>query len=116
MTPVYAPAAYVAGPVTLQAGVVSSLLDLIQVQLQTNCAGTCVEFMLQADPTNSSAISVGAANSLNGPLTSTNYGYKLAPGSAPRIYRSTYPGASAPLGELQVLSIASAILHVEAIF
>lgn len=113
MTPGYAPAPYVAGNVTLPAGVVANLLELIQDQIQANCPGTAVEFMIQADPANGGAVSFGAASQLGGPLSGTNYAYKLSPTSPPRVYRSSYPGTSTPIGELQVLATTAAVLHVE---
>jgi len=107
------PASYVAGSVTIAAGVVSNLLDLIQQQLTPNCPGSAMELTIWADPGNSGSITVGAANTLNGPLSASNYAYRLTPTGQPRVYRSTFPGNSTPLGELQVLATNQAILHVE---
>lgn len=107
------PASYVAGSVTLPAGQVANLLDLIQQQLAPNCPGSATEFLIAADASNAGSVTVGAASALNGPLSPTNYAYKLTANSAPRIYRSTYPGSSTPIGELQVLATNQAVLHVE---
>lgn len=107
------PAPYVGGTIDLDPGVVSNLLDLIQTRLQKNCPGSATELQLWADGANFGAISVGSASQLAGPLSDTNYAYKLTPTSGPRIYRSTYPGASVPIGDLQVLAASAAKLHVE---
>lgn len=107
------PAPYVGGTIELEAGVVGNLLQLIQTQLQRNCPGSATELQLWADPTNFGSISVGSASQLGGPLTATNCAYRLTPTSGPRLYRSTYPGASIPLGDLQVRATGAARLHVE---
>lgn len=107
------PAAYVAGAISVPAGVVSNVLTLIQAQLAPNCPGTAVEFQIGPDPGNSGSVSVGAFSQLNGPLSATNYAYRLTPTGLPRIYRSTYPGSSTPIGDLQVWAAAAAVLHVE---
>jgi hypothetical protein len=106
------PAAYVAGSVWVPAQV-ANLLELIQQQLAPNCPGTAVEFVIAADEGNADPVLVGAASSLGGPLTQDNYAFKLTASSPPRIYRSTYPGTSTPIGELQVLAASSSVLHVE---
>src|SRR5215467_3672210 len=107
------PASYVAGRVTLEAGKVENLLELIQKQLAANCPGSATELSLWAGAGNTGSISVGAVSFIGGPLTSTNCAYRLTPSSAPRVYRSTFPGNSTPLGELQVLATSAAVLHVE---
>jgi len=107
------PAPYVSGIVDLQPGVVLNLLELIQNKLQKNCPGSATELQLWADFSNLGAISVGSYNQLGGPLTSTNCAYRLTPTGGPRIYRSTYPGGSVPIGDLQVLAANPAKLHVE---
>lgn len=109
----YLPAAYVAGSISVPAGAVANLLTLIQAQLAANCPGTAVEFLIAADPGNSGSIAVGAASALQGPLSDTNYAYKLTASSPPRLYRSSFPGTSTPIGELQVFAASPAILHVE---
>ena len=113
MTPT---ASYVAGKIDLTAGVVGNLLDMIRDPINginPNCPGSATEFTLRADPANAGAIAVGAASPVGGPLSATNYAYLLTATSPPRIYRSTYPGNSTPLGDLQVLASSAAILHVE---
>jgi hypothetical protein len=114
MTPSAAvPPSYVAGAITVPAGVVSNLLSLIQAQIAPNCPGTATEFLIAADAGNAGAVSVGAASLVSGALSSTNYAYRLTPASPPRVYRSTYPGSNTLIGEMQVLSAAAAVLHVE---
>ena len=56
---------------------------------------------------------MGAASPIGGALSDTNYAYKLTATSPTRVYRSTYPGNSTPLGALQVLAASAAVLHVE---
>ena len=107
------PAPYVGGTISLDAGVVSGLLNLIQKDLAKNCPGSCTELQLWADANNFGSIMVGSYSQLAGPLSATNYAYKLTPTSGPRVYRSTYPGQSVPLGDLQVLAASAATLHVE---
>jgi hypothetical protein len=97
----------------LTATLVQNLLTLIQQQIAGNCPGSATELQLWADAANTGSISVGAAGNISGPLSATNYAYQLTPTGGPRIYRSTYPGASVPIGELQVLAGAAAVLHVE---
>lgn len=103
------PAPYVGGSVVVPAGQPTSLLGLIQQQLQPNCPGSSAELVISADE----AIYVGSASALGGPLSATNYAYELTPGAAPRIYRSSFPGNSTPLADLQVFAAAAATLHVE---
>lgn len=107
------PAPYVSGVIDLDPGVVQNLLDLIQNKLQKNCPGSATELQLWADASNFGSISVGAYSQLGGPLTATNCAYTLTPTGGPRIYRSTYPGSSVPIGDLQVLAASAAKLHVE---
>jgi len=107
------PAAYVGGTVTLPAGTVANLLTLIQDQLAANCPGTAVELQISAGAGNSGSIAVGAASQISGPLTQTNFAYKLTPSSPPRIYRSTYPGNSVPLGDIQVFATSTNTLNIE---
>lgn len=106
------PAPYVAGSVWVPAQV-ANLLELIQQQLAPNCPGTAVEFVIAADEGNADPVLVGAASALGGPLTEENYAFKLTAAGPPRIYRSTYPGTSTPIGELQVLAASASMLHVE---
>lgn len=107
------PAPYVAGRITLTPNVVANVLDLIQAQLAYNCPGAASEFMIAADASNTGSVNVGAAGQLSGPLSVTNYAYRLTPTGTPRFYRASYPGNYTPLGELQVLATSPAILHVE---
>lgn len=109
--PLVAPA-YTAGTITITGGVVTNLLAAIQAQLEPNQSGAALGITLTADQSNAGIVYVGAASTLGGPLTSTNYGYSLNPtGSS---YRNT-PGAgfSAPVGQIQLLSPSNATLHVE---
>lgn len=103
------PASYVSGSVFVPAGDVWSLLYLIQKQLSPNCPGSSVEFALSSDD----EVLVGGASTLGGPLSASNYGYKLTPDGPPRVYRASYPGGNTPVGELQVLAAAGGYLHVE---
>lgn len=112
MTP-SVPAPYVGGTITLAPGVVTNLLDLIQNNLQRNCPGSATELQLWADASNFGAINVGSYSQLGGALSVDNYAYQLTPASGPRIYRSTYPGSSVPIGDLQVMAASAAKLHVE---
>ena len=107
------PAPYVSGTIDLEAGVVANLLELMQTKLQYNSPGSATELLLEADSTNFGSIMMGSASQIGGPLSATNYAYKLTPSGGPRIYRSTYPGNSIPIGDLQVLSASAAKLHVE---
>lgn len=107
------PAPYVGGTIELEPGVVSNLLDLIQNKLQKNCPGSAAELQLWADSGNFGAISVGSASQLGGALSANNYAYQLTPTSGPRIYRSTFPGSSVPIGDLQVLAQSGGKLHIE---
>jgi len=106
------PVPYVAGRITLVANQVASLLTLIQQHLEAGCPGAAVEVALTADAGNAGNVYLGAYSHLGGPLTATNWGYELKPGDV-RVYRSTYPGSSTPLGALQVLAASAAHLHVE---
>jgi|SRR5215467_6576307 len=107
------PAPYVSGTLQLEPGVVWNLLELIQNHLQKNCPGSATELRLEADPANFGSIYVGSASQLGGPLTGQNCGYRLTPTSGPRVYRSTYPGSSVPLGDLQVRCQSGCGLRVE---
>ena len=109
------PAGYVAGSITLAANTVANVLALIQAQLAPNCPGTAVEFQISGDAANTQPVMAGAASSLGGPLSATNWAYELKPGCTARGYRSAYPGTSTPIGELQVFSTAAAVLHVEVV-
>lgn len=107
------PAPYVGGTIGLEPGVVWNLLELIQNKLQRNCPGSATELQLWADAGNFGSINVGSYSQLGGALSADNYAYKLTPTSGPRIYRSTYPGSSVPIGDLQVMAASAAKLHVE---
>lgn len=106
------PPPYVAGRVLLAANTVVSLLELVQRQLEPNCPGAAVEVALTADVNNPGSVYLGAHSYLAGPLTATNWGYELRPGDV-RVYQSTYPGSSTPLGALQILATSQSWLHVE---
>ena len=105
------PAPYVAGTVVVPPGEPFSLLALIQQQLTLACPGSSLELRLSADQ----SIFVGSASNIGGPLSDTNYGYELIPGDPPRIYRSSFPGQSTPIGDLEVFATGSASLHVEVV-
>jgi|SRR5215471_1446470 len=107
------PAPYVSGVIQLEPGVVQNLLELIQNKLQKNCPGAATELRLEADQANFGSIFVGAASQIGGPLTEQNCAYQLTPTGGPRIYRSTYPGSSVPIGDLQVRCTAGCALRVE---
>jgi hypothetical protein len=107
------PAPYVPGNVYVPAGVPTSLMSLIQTWLSPNCPGSAVEFQISADASNADSIFVGGASILGGPLSATNYAYELTSTSPPRLYRSTYPGGSGAIGEIQVFSASASVLHVE---
>ena len=109
------PAPYVAGTITLRPGEVSNLLELIQEQLAENCPGSAAELKIWAGPGNMGSVSIGAASFKGGPLSQTNFAYRLTPNSQPVIYRSTFPGNSTPLGELQVFATSANQLHVEVV-
>ena len=104
------PAPYVPGAVDVPAGQVWSLLYLIQKQLSPNCPGTSASFTISAE---GGTVYVGGASAIGGPLSATNYAYKLEDGDPPVRYQSSYPGGSTPVGELQVLATGGATLHVE---
>ena len=105
------PASYVGGTVIVPEGQAVSLLALIQQQLTLACPGSSLELRLSADQT----IFVGSASNIGGQLTDTNYAYELAPGDPPRIYRSSFPGHSTPIGDLEVFANGAASLHVEVV-
>ena len=92
------PPSYVGGSVNIPGGGPQNLLVLIQQQLQPNCPGSCVQLRLSAD----SEVFVGAASFYGGPLSATNYAYVLEAGEE-KLYHSSFPGSSCPLGDLQVL-------------
>lgn len=107
------PPSYIAGTITIsagQAGTPQSLLTLIQNQLNPNCPGSGMEVNLQTD--DSGALFVGVANKI-GALSNTNYGYQLGAGGVSRTYRTSFPGASSPVGSLQVLMNSAGTFHVE---
>lgn len=103
------PASYVGGSVVVPPGEPVSLLALIQQQLSLNCPGSSLELLLSADE----SIMVGAASALGGPLSDSNFAFELIAGGPPRLYRSSFPGNSTPLGDLQVFAAAGGTLHVE---
>lgn len=104
------PSGYVAGTITLSDSLPHQLLTLIQSQLDPNAAGAGYEVDLQTDA--SGALYVGRANTA-GALSSTNYGYQLPAGGTSRTYRSGFPGAHSPVGDLQVLMVGGGTFHVE---
>ena len=106
------PSGYVAGTITISAGqanVPQQLLALIQAQLDLNCPGAGQEVTIQAT---SASLYVGRESPLAGPLSSSNYGYVLVAGAS-RTYRTTFPGAHSPVGDLQVLMTATGTFQVE---
>jgi hypothetical protein len=48
-----------------------------------------------------------------GELNAQNFGFFITPQGDPRVYRSTYPGGSNGIGNIQVFSEAPAKIHVE---
>lgn len=105
------PSVYVAGTITIAAGnTVYNLFDLIRTQLDLNCPGAGYEITISSDDTGS--VYVGCQTPIGGPLSTTNYGYQLPPGSY-RTYRSGVSGAHSPVGNLQVLMAAAGTMHVE---
>lgn len=99
------PPSYLAGAVKVAFNKVSNLMVLIQAQLAPNCPGAAHQVRLTSNRHNDDiTILIGAASVIGGPLSKTNYGVRLAPGQM-ELYLSSYPGASAPIGDLQVLVI-----------
>jgi hypothetical protein len=107
------PPPYLAGTVNLPVLQGVNLLEQMQIQLAVNCPGTAIELHIQASPSNSRSVFVGATSNRNGHLSQTNYAYRLTPTGPARIYRSTYPGNSVPIGDLQLLSPGGGAVHVE---
>jgi hypothetical protein len=105
------PAAYVAGTITVSAGV-SNLLDLIHAQLDPACPGAGHVTQIVADTGNSAAVYFGAASPIGGALNSTNYAWSLSAGAS-RYYYASILGANAPVGRIQVYAAATQTLHVE---
>jgi hypothetical protein len=103
------PVGYVAGTLILPLNAPLSLLLLIQNQLEPDCPGSATELQLIAGA--GSQLYFGAASRVGGPLSPTNYAYQLQPGFA-RLYRSTYPGNSVPLGELQVYAAGNSATYL----
>jgi hypothetical protein len=104
------PSGYVAGTITLSDSLPHSLLALVQAQLDQNAAGAGYEVNLQTDA--SGALYVGRFNAI-GALSSTNYGYQLPAGGSSRTYRSGFPGAHSPVGDIQVLMVGGGTFHIE---
>lgn len=109
------PVPYVAGTISVPAGKVSGVLQLIWEQLNPNCPGTSVEFRISADPSNVAPVFIGQSDMGTGglPLGCNNYGAILNPLGEERRYRGTYPGHGTPQGVMQVFSEAPAKIHVE---
>ena len=106
--PLNAPS-YIAGTLTLSAGTVAFLIDLIKAQLEPNCPGAALMVNLTSD---TDAVYVGASNRIAGALSAANYGYKLDGGGSS--YKcSTGAGNSAPIADIQLLCASQATLHVE---
>jgi hypothetical protein len=105
------PSGYVAGTITLSDSNPHQLLALIQAQLDANASGAGYEVNLQSDA--SGVLYVGRQSTLGGALSSTNYGYFLPAGGSSRTYRSGFPGAHSPVGDLQVLMVGGGTFHVE---
>ena len=107
------PVGYVGGTITIsagQAGTPQNLLALIQAQLDPNCPGSGQEIQIQSDA--SGPVYIGRSN-LAGALSATNYGYQLPYAFTSRTYRSGFPGASSPVGDLWVFMAAAGTFHVE---
>lgn len=107
------PTPYVAGTISVPAGVVSGILRLIWDQLNPNCPGTGVEFRVSPDATNTTPVFIGQSSPGGKPLSCNNYGAILTPMGEERRYRASYPGTGTPQGVMQVFSEAAAKLHVE---
>lgn len=106
------PPPQVCGVVNVPAGTPVSLLSLIQKDIDENCPGTSVELRLEAHPSCMAPIWFGAASPIGGKLSVMTAAYSLSPCEV-RIYRSTFPGGSTPIGVLQVFSEVAAKLKVE---
>ena len=119
------PPPYIAGLVRLPINKPVSLLELIHEQINRDCPGTSVEFMIWPNPTNQAPIYIGSHmahrydpdygdSEMPGKLDFEHFAYYLTPMSPPRIYRSSYPGTSTAIGVIQVFSQApNSKLHVE---
>ena len=119
------PPPYVAGTVKLPAGEAVSLLELIHEQINRDCPGTSVEFVISSHQGNQAPVYIGAhmAHAYDedggdsdkpGKLDHEHYGYLLSPMAQPRVYRSSYPGTSTAIGVVEVYSQApGAKLNVE---
>ena len=105
------PTPYFAGTISVPAGKVSGVLELIH-QVNPNVPGTSVEFRIQGDPTNVAPVFIGQGTP-DLPISCTNYGGVLTPMGEARRYRASYPGTGTPQGLMQVFSEAPAKLHVE---
>ena len=106
------PIPYFAGTISVPAGKVSGVLELIW-QVSPNVPGTSVEFRISADPSNLTPVFIGQGQIGGEPLGCNNYGAILTPMGEERRYRGTYPGHGTPQGVMQVFTEAPAKLHVE---
>lgn len=102
------PIPYFAGTISVPAGKVSGVLDLIW-KVSPNVPGTSVEFRISADPSNEAPVFIGSGDDLG----CDNYGGILTPMGEERRYRASYPGTGTPQGVMQVFSEAPAKIHVE---
>lgn len=109
------PPPYVGGMLTIAPNTVFNLLTLIQQQIEWDCPGTSVEFLIWADPTNMAPVYFGSSGRLSGKLSTTHYAFQLTPMAEPRLYRSSYPGNQTAIGRLEVFSQAPAKIHVEVV-
>ena len=103
------PVPYLAGTISVPAGKISGVLELIWEQLNERCPGTSVEFRISADPSNQTPVFIGSGSN----LSCDNYGGILTPMGEERRYRASYPGTGTPQGVMQVFSEAPAKLHFE---
>jgi hypothetical protein len=104
------PLGLVAGTLSLATGgAVYNLIDLIVAQLDVNVNRGANNVVIQAG---AAALFIGTASTLGGALSATNYGLTLATGVIYTFGPSNFPGANAPLANLQVLSVATGSCHV----
>ena len=105
------PPSYVGGTVIVPSDRPENLLTLIREQLQVNCPATSTELVLSAEDT----VLIGASSHAGGAVRDENFAFELSRDGPPRIYRSSFPGHSTPLGDLQVFAPREAALHVEVV-
>lgn len=103
--------AYVAGRIGVPVGL-WNLLGLIRSSLELYCSGSCYELAITADADNSTSLYLGAMSPGGGALSATNFGYELEPGQV-RHYYAAFPGATVPLGAIQIFATSLGYAHVE---